>query len=488
MAAASHGVEPAAREQTRARYPDETGFVERDGVRVFWERYGEGSPTILLMPSWSIVHSRLWKGQIPYLARPFRVVAFDGRGNGRSDRPPDAASYADTEFVADALAILDATGTDRAVVVGLSMGAGFALRLAVTAPERVMGLVLFGSSVPVLDRAADAPEDAAGATFEQPKPDDDGLAQVQRPVLASRLVRVRPLVRRREDLLRAALHEAGRGHDRLDARDGPRDDHRHGARPVPRPSCRLGARPASEGRGLAFARRIPSPALVVHGTDDHIIPLEVGRRLARTIGAPLVEVEGGGHSAIGRDPVLANLLIRDFVAAWSLSGDPADHHLDPGAQAPAAGALHLVADRPRSRAARRRDRRRAAQLQPDLEIDWLAQPPVTTVLEARGERIHPLSAELASESAHVTNESSEHDLNAFQAIRRMDEILVANFMVFHDAVDGRASTTSSIGDEAWDVDYFLHENPELKRTAFAWMTDFVGLAADARRAATARRS
>ena len=112
-------------------------------------------------------------------------------------------------------------------------------------------------------------------------------------------------------------------------------------------------------------------------------------------------------------------------------------------------------------------------LHPDLEIDWLAQHPVTTVLETRGERIHPLSAELASESAHVTNESSEHDLNAFQAIRRMDEILVANFMVFHDAVE-EGEYDLVIGDEAWDVDHFLHENPELKRTAFAWMTDFVG--------------
>jgi predicted glycosyltransferase len=112
-------------------------------------------------------------------------------------------------------------------------------------------------------------------------------------------------------------------------------------------------------------------------------------------------------------------------------------------------------------------------LRPDLEIDWLAQHPVTTVLEARGERIHPLSAELASESAHFANEASGHDLNAFQAIRRMDEILVANFMVFHDAVtEGEYDLV--IGDEAWDVDHFLHENPELKRTAFAWMTDFVG--------------
>jgi predicted glycosyltransferase len=113
------------------------------------------------------------------------------------------------------------------------------------------------------------------------------------------------------------------------------------------------------------------------------------------------------------------------------------------------------------------------KLHPDLEIDWLAQSPVTDVLEARGERIHPASAWLANESAHIQSESSGHELNAFQAIRRMDEILIANFMVFHDVVEA-GDYDLVIGDEAWDVDYYLHENPELKRTAFAWMTDFVG--------------
>jgi predicted glycosyltransferase len=110
---------------------------------------------------------------------------------------------------------------------------------------------------------------------------------------------------------------------------------------------------------------------------------------------------------------------------------------------------------------------------PDLAIDWLAQHPVTTMLEAAGERVHPASAWLASESAHVEDESAEHDLHAFQAIRRMDEILVNNFMVFHDIVESDHYDLV-IGDEAWEVDYFLHENPELKRFAFAWMTDFVG--------------
>ena len=74
-----------AREQSRARYPDSEGYVSRDGVRIFYEVYGDGDPTILLLPTWSIIHSRHWKAQIPYLARHFRVVTFDGRGNGRSE-------------------------------------------------------------------------------------------------------------------------------------------------------------------------------------------------------------------------------------------------------------------------------------------------------------------------------------------------------------------------------------------------------------------
>ena len=113
------------------------------------------------------------------------------------------------------------------------------------------------------------------------------------------------------------------------------------------------------------------------------------------------------------------------------------------------------------------------KLHPDLEIDWLAQHPVTAVLAERGERVHPMSAELASESAHITAESSGHDLNAFQAIRRMDEILLNNFMVYQDVVEA-GEYDVVIGDEAWDIDHYLHENPELKRTAFVWMTDFVG--------------
>ena len=116
-----------ATEQTRARHPDEEGFVERDGVRVRWERHGDGEPTLLLLPAWSIIHSRQWKAQVPYLARHYRVLTFDPRGNGRSDRPPTAGAYDDAQYVADAVAVLDATGTREAVLVGLSRGGRWAV-------------------------------------------------------------------------------------------------------------------------------------------------------------------------------------------------------------------------------------------------------------------------------------------------------------------------------------------------------------------------
>ena len=113
------------------------------------------------------------------------------------------------------------------------------------------------------------------------------------------------------------------------------------------------------------------------------------------------------------------------------------------------------------------------KLRPGLEVHWLAQHPVTELLRQRSELIHPASAFLASESGHIESEAAEHDLHAFQAVRSMDEILVANFMVFAELTENEPFDLW-VGDEAWDIDYFLHENPELKRAPYAWMTDFVG--------------
>ena len=114
------------------------------------------------------------------------------------------------------------------------------------------------------------------------------------------------------------------------------------------------------------------------------------------------------------------------------------------------------------------------QLKPDLKVDWLAQDPVSRLLTAAGETLHAASAALASENSHIEDEAGEHDLNVFEALRRMDEILVRNFRVFQEAVETQ-DYDLVIADEGWEVDHW-HEHPELKRAPPAWMTDFVGFA------------
>src|SRR5262249_53928763 len=108
-----------------------------------------------------------------------------------------------------------------------------------------------------------------------------------------------------------------------------------------------------------------------------------------------------------------------------------------------------------------------------LQIDWLAQDPVTRVLAVEGETIHPASVHLANESRHIETESAEHDLHCFQALRRMDEILAANFMLFHEVASQRRYDLW-IRDEAWDLDSSLTANPAEKRAPFARLPDFAG--------------
>src|SRR5829696_5745278 len=142
------------REQSRARYPDEEGYADRDGVKIFYEVFGTGEPTVLLLLTWSIMHSRHWKMQIPYLARHCRVLTFDGRGNGRSDRPTEPEAYRSAEFTADALAVMDATGTERAVLVAMSLGATWTLELGALHSERVAGIVFIAPALPLGQSAA----------------------------------------------------------------------------------------------------------------------------------------------------------------------------------------------------------------------------------------------------------------------------------------------------------------------------------------------
>ncbi len=160
--------------ETPARLPDSQGMIERDGVRVHWEAYGHHGPPILLLPTWSIAHSRHWKAQIPYLSRHFRVATFDGRGNGFSDRPTEIAAYNGTEFVADAIAVMDANGFDTVTAAGLSMGGLRALLLASAHPDRVNGAFLIGAAVPML---SPSPPDRAQFRFDEQRDSYEGWAR-----------------------------------------------------------------------------------------------------------------------------------------------------------------------------------------------------------------------------------------------------------------------------------------------------------------------
>src|ERR1051326_2418988 len=145
----------------RAREPDSVGFVEHGGVKIYYEVHGTGGPTILLMPTWTIVNRQTWKMQVAYLARHHRVVLYDGPGNGRSDRTLRPEAYHHTTQVEYALRVLDATGTDRAVVAALSMGARWVLELAADHPDRVLGIVTVAGSAPLGDPdPGDSGEDA----------------------------------------------------------------------------------------------------------------------------------------------------------------------------------------------------------------------------------------------------------------------------------------------------------------------------------------
>ena len=440
------------REQSRARYPDAEGFVERAGVRTFYEVYGAGEPTFLLLPTWSIIHSRFWKAQIPYLARHARVVTFDGRGNGRSDRPESVEAYDEREYAADALAVLDAVGVDDAILVSLSIGAQRALLLAAKHPERVAGAVFIGATVPV----APGYEERVAGDFDELLDADEGWAKYNAHFW-------RRDYRGFLEFFFAQCLPEPHSTKQLEDCVG------WGLETDPETLIRTHLAPGlDEAEAHALCARVRCPVLVIHGDRDRISPPARGAVLADATGGTLVTLEGSGHLPQSRDPVAVNHLLRDFAglgrppAAWRRGRSRRRRALFVTSPI---GLGHAMRDVGIADELRR--------LRPDLEIDWLAQHPVTAVLEARGERIHPASVALASESGHMESESAEHDLHCFQAWRRMDEILVANYMVFDDVVT-ETKYDLWVGDEAWDVDYYLHENPELKRAAYVWLTDFVG--------------
>jgi len=160
----------------RALTPNERGYAEVGGVRIAYEVFGDGEQTILLLPPWAIIHSHFWKLQVHYLARHFRVVTFDPRGNGLSDRPETADEYGPRATAQDAVAVLDAAGIADAVIVCHCAPASAALLLAVEHPERVRGAVFMSPALPITP----ALPERTGHSFDAELTDYEGWAKANR--------------------------------------------------------------------------------------------------------------------------------------------------------------------------------------------------------------------------------------------------------------------------------------------------------------------
>jgi pimeloyl-ACP methyl ester carboxylesterase/predicted glycosyltransferase len=458
-------VESAGREgeQSRARYPDREGFVERDGMSLFYEVYGEGEETLFLLPTWSLVHSRFWKMQIPYFARHFRVLTMDGLGNGRSDRCLDPRRYEAEEFARDCLAVMDATDTDGAVTASWSRGAQFQLEMSRLAPERFAGAAFICPMFPYTP--------SHWSILASPRT----LPMFRRPAPAYRWWARMNANHWRQDYPAFAEWFISRCLPEPHSTKGIEDGVGWALDTDPETLIATAEGGVHHRRRVlrGLAKDIDCPVLVIHGDRDKITPYRDGRALARLGDGQLERVRGAGHFPHARKPVQVNLALRDFSEnAFGRRRPRRDANVYRRDDRPRA----LYVSSPIGLGHAQRDiaiAREMRRLDPDLQIDWLAQDPVTRVLEGEGEQIHPASAHLANESRHIESESAEHDLHCFQALRRMDEILAANFMLFHDVVrDERYDLW--IGDEAWELDYYLHENPAEKRVPFAWLTDFVG--------------
>jgi pimeloyl-ACP methyl ester carboxylesterase len=282
----------------RARYPDCDGIVVRDGVGIRYERYGQGRPAILLLPAWSLVHSRHWKMQVPYLARHFTVVCFDGRGSGGSDRPADASAYSDTAFALDALAVMDAAGIGSAVLVSVSRGALWALRLGAEHPDRVLGTVFIAPTARLMPPLPERRVQRFAEVIDTPVGWQTYNAHYWKThypefvtFFVGRIFTEPYSTKQIEDATGWALETDG---ETLAAAD-------------------RGLEYSDGAATWRLAARLAGPVLVIHGTGDAVRGYGEGEALARCTGGTLVTLAGSGHFPHARDPVRVNVLIKQFA-------------------------------------------------------------------------------------------------------------------------------------------------------------------------------
>ncbi|HME82258.1 MAG TPA: alpha/beta hydrolase [Candidatus Eremiobacteraceae bacterium] len=298
----------------RAREPDGSGYVENAGARIYYEVFGSGPKTLLFLPTWSLVHSRVWKLQVPYFARHYRVIAFDGRGNGKSSRPSGAEAYSAQNFVDDALAVMDATVTARATVAGYSMGGLHLAMLAANHASRVAGAVFIG---PVAPFGAKGRPERTAFSWSEPLPTSEGWAKHNKhywkrayddwlAFFAGKVLTEPHSTKGIEDVI-------GWGNETnadvliatYEAPESP------------------GEPPSDLAQAAQYYARIACPVLVIHGSDDEVIAHSAGAGVAKATGGTLVTIAGGGHAPHLRHPVKVNILLRRFMDDVAATADRA---------------------------------------------------------------------------------------------------------------------------------------------------------------------
>ncbi|GAB3864101.1 hypothetical protein GCM10028801_32840 [Nocardioides maradonensis] len=443
--------------------PTRSGRCERGGVELAWEVFGDGARTVVLLPPWNLQDSRVWRLVIGCLWPGFTVLTFDPPGNGRSSPSPDPARHTPAALTADTLAVMDAAGIDRAVAVAHSRSCQALLLLAAHHADRIAGAAFLGPFIPYTRsvlRLLTSP--ALRPAFERPSVVHSGWARLNAPYIRSHprafsrwFMRKALSAPHSEWIIDTACERAA---------DADLESMIAALRaPV------LRSRKVLDG----LARQVSVPVVVVTGTEDEVTPHADAVWLADATRGELVTLPGADHCPHGRKVATTAAAIQALADRVLVGAAPDAPPRPTGSGRPKI----LVVCSPIGLGHARRDIAIVKELRrqrPDVEITWLAQHPVTTVLEANDEPVHPPSRHLLSECRHFELESVGHELDVFGAFRRADDLMARNFAVFREVMREERFDLV-IGDEAWEVDLFLHENPGEKRAPFVWMTDYVGL-------------